>query len=439
MMFMVIAIAYACAVYLSDALYLHNKWGYYGFLFVTPSFQVVSLMTLLVFMVSMMVPLKIDRPSSLLIVTLYLVIYIPTVVITLCLSKEAVKDYGIELSSLTVAFFLICIAARLPLRRYSITPLLPGREFSTPLIAMWLVLGIYLIWRYHAVMHLVGLDSIYGQRALAVIDDGITGYAMSYFAVVVNPALVTIGIIRRRRLLLVMGVLGAIIVYAINATKISLALPLLMLILAKVWQSDKPISRSSVLLSVGMLGIYAFVFFAHYVMNTSVPMDLFAFRSIGLPALTFSQYSDIFSHDGYTWWSHIKGISLFIPAPSAYANDPSWPNLGHIVGGHVYESSEVNANANFFVSDGVASAGSLGILVIGVVAAFLFSTFDRLAKFIDPLFVMLATLPLATIITNGSIFTLFLSFGGFFWMLVFFLYRSSPKNFSRPEYSYARR
>ena len=145
------------------------------------------------------------------------------------------------------------------------------------------------------------------------------------------------------------------------------------------------------------------------------------YRTLCIPGLTYSQYYDLFSRDGFTWWSHVKGLNLLIPAPASDLNDSAWPNLGFVVGDRIYRSFDMNANANLFVGDGVAAAGMLGVAVIGCAfaAACTVSTDLRAPTAVHAA----GPPPLAVTLTNGQLFTALLSFGGAFWMLTFYLYK----------------
>jgi hypothetical protein len=152
---------------------------------------------------------------------------------------------------------------------------------------------------------------------------------------------------------------------------------------------------------------------------------------LGLPGLTFSQYYDLFSAGGFTWWSHIKGLSLLIPAPEAYVEDAAWPNLGYMIGDRLYGSIEYNANANLFSGDGVAAAGPLGVGLIAIVLAIWLVWLDRLSQGWNRGFAILVILPIGLSLTNGHLFTTLLSFGGLFWMVTFYLYKPGRRRIIR--------
>jgi hypothetical protein len=147
---------------------------------------------------------------------------------------------------------------------------------------------------------------------------------------------------------------------------------------------------------------------------------------LGLPGLTFSQYSDVFRVEGYTYWSHVKGFDLIVDAPRSLGADPAWPGLGYIVGDRLYFNPTNNVNANLFSGDGVAAAGVIGVLLIGTVVACWLVLLDRSAGRWHRGFAFLVTLPLGLSLTNGHFTTTLVSFGGLFWLLVFLFWPNPP-------------
>jgi hypothetical protein len=130
-----------------------------------------------------------------------------------------------------------------------------------------------------------------------------------------------------------------------------------------------------------------------------------------------AQYLEFFGAWGYTHLSHVTGLGLAIAPPAAPAADPRWPSLGHLVGEQYVGITDLNANASFMTSDGIASFGELGVfLAFGILALFLIG-FERAAAGVSRTFSMLIALPIALTLTNVSLLTVFLSFGGLFWLL----------------------
>jgi hypothetical protein len=142
------------------------------------------------------------------------------------------------------------------------------------------------------------------------------------------------------------------------------------------------------------------------------------FRTVAVPGAMFWQYHDVFAASGHTWWSNVKGVSSFVEAPRAFLGDPNWPQLGYIVAAEVL-GMDSNSNANLFAYDGLAAAGAPGVLVVCLVFGAWLLLLDRLARRFDPRFTVLVSTPIAFALTNGSLPTILLSFGGLFWLVVF--------------------
>ena len=152
--------------------------------------------------------------------------------------------------------------------------------------------------------------------------------------------------------------------------------------------------------------------------------SVFFTRGIAIPALTLVQYYDLFSTYGYTWWSNITGLSLILPAPPAFANDPSWPALGQIVGDHYYGAgTNLNANANPYSGEGLAAGGLVGLLVIGVIMAAFLRVYDLCVAGWDRLFVLLIAVPVGFALSNAHLSTVMVSFGLAAWLLIFAFYK----------------
>ena len=228
---------------------------------------------------------------------------------------------------------------------------------------------------------------------------------------------------RSRWLLVAISTAGCVIMFLISAQRTVILLPPAIALVCFALNKSQLMCASSFLLTA--LSVSVFLCCAWYEHNIIVGLiaTLLVFRTIALPGLTFSQYHDLFANDGFTWWSHIKGLNLLIPAPSSYEMDAAWPNLGYLVGERLYGNIELDANANLFSGDGVAAAGPFGVIVIGLIFAVWLNWLDRASRGWNRSYAMLVILPVALSLTNGHFFTTLLSFGGLFWMLTFYLYK----------------
>ncbi|MNQ31954.1 hypothetical protein D3C85_453370 [compost metagenome] len=95
--------------------------------------------------------------------------------------------------------------------------------------------------------------------------------------------------------------------------------------------------------------------------------------------------------------------------------------LGRILAERMFHV-ESNSNASIFATDGAASLGPLGVIVISILLSIWLIMLDRVSRKWDRRFVLPLFLPIAFALVNVSFFTMLTSFGGLFWIL--FLYSS---------------
>jgi hypothetical protein len=421
---LVATLLYAWSIHYAHVVYLDPVWDYYGFTFRAPDFLDVALMIGLVVLGAAVLPTVLARPSSILLLALFVVVYVPTIVITLCLDAENIETYGQGLVVLGAAFVIACLGARARARRKPMEPHKPSDRFMLVVLAAWTVCGLILIYAYGSVMRFVSLENIYDQRSAGASTSLAMGYVQTYFSNVFSPALMALGLMKSRWLLIVLGAVGCVIMFMINAQRTVFMLPFLILGLHMILNSRYAALRTS---SFALLLLAGATWLCVSTYEDNLVSTFFCiylvYRTLCIPGLTFSQYYDLFSRDGFTWWSHVKGMNLLVPAPPSYVNDSAWPNLGYVVGDRIYRSFDMNANANLFVGDGIAAAGALGVAVIGCLFAVILYWLDRSARGWDHRFTLLVLAPVAVTLTNGQLFTTLLSFGGAFWMLTFYLYK----------------
>jgi hypothetical protein len=420
---LIVAWAYAFSLHFANVVYLNPAWEYYGFTYRAPDLSEIALMAFLVSAAAIVLPLQILRASSIVLLLLFAVVYVPTVIITLELNEDRVERYGFSLLMLGLAFVIACMVTRLPSKREPAAQL-PGVIFSRIFLCSWWVCCAVLVYSYSSIMTMAGMDDVYQQRAAGASTSLLMGYTQTYFSNVLSPALIALGLTQRKYWLVLIGVLGCVIMYMITAQRTVFLLPFVIVGLHYFFKSGVPILRSSAL-PLCFLSITVMLCATYYADNSvaSFLSTYLVFRTLAIPGLTFSQYFDVFGTYGPTWWSHIRGIDLFITAPEYWVSHPSWPGLGYILGDMVYGNVENNVNANLFSSDGLAAAGPVGVLVIGGVLAVWLVLLDRVTRGWDKSLAILVTLPLGLTLTNGQLSTMMFSFGGLFWLLIFHFYK----------------
>lgn len=421
------ALFYASAIHYAHIEYLNPVWNYYGFTYRPIDIFDIFFIIVLVIFGGVFIPLRVKKPSSIILLLLFLVVYIPSIVITMGLDSERISLYGANLISLAFGFSLSCYVVKNDYKRQEIGQ---NNDFNLPknlsnlFLVLWFLFCIILIYVYHSIMGFADLDSIYQQRELGVSSIILINYIKSYLSNVISPALIAIGLRKKQWGFIIVGTIGCIIVYMISAQRTVFLLPFTIIIFHFLLTRAIPVFKSSILFIVMFGTIVLLVTRTYKISDSSLFLGIyFVFRTLCLPGLCFSQYMDLFGFYGFTFWSHVTGLNLIIPTPSSYINDPLWPNLGYMIGDRIYNASTNNANANLFAGDGVAAAGFFGVIIISLVFAFWISFLDRVSKKWDKIFSILVIFPVALSLTNGHFFTTMISFGGLFWTIVFFVYK----------------
>jgi hypothetical protein len=231
-------------------------------------------------------------------------------------------------------------------------------------------------------------------------------------------------LLRRRPSLVALGAAGCLVMYMIAAQRTVILLPVAIVGVYAMLRARSWVFRTTALpvLVIAVVIMLSVAYWEDSLLASLMSMFL-VHRTIAVPGLAFSLYYDVFSAEGFTWWSHVRGMGLLISGPPKFVNDPLWPGLGYIIGDRAYGSPGHNYNASLFSQDGIAAAGAVGVLAIGVLLSAWLYVLDRVTRGWNQHFTVLVMLPIAISLTNGSLFTTLLSFGGFFWLAVFALYK----------------
>lgn len=365
-------------------------------------------------------PTMLTRASSIVLLLIYQMVYIPTVMVTLSLDTDRIEHYGLAIASLAIAFAMACFAARRKLKVDATPTRIGGSAVLGLSVFFWLICSITLTISYWSIIRFANLDETYLQRVLGASTGPLIGYMQTYLQNVFSPALFAIGLVRRRFWAVMLGVIGSLLVYTITAQRTAFLLPVAILGMYWLLRRKNPLFHSTAVPMVIVAGMM-FLSAGFYEQSSIAEMICLYLtgRTIAVPGLTFSQYYDIFSPNNFTWWSHIKGFGSLIAAPPSFSGDPLWPQLGLLIGEHIYKNPEVNVNANLYSSDGLAAAGIFGVIVIGFVTAIWLRLLDRASVGWDRTFVVLVVLPVGLALTNAPFATVMLSFGGMFWLILF--------------------
>lgn len=365
--------------------------------------------------------LKIIRPSQILFLIQYYVIYIPACFILYNTSKPCLlPDDALNLVLLMFAgLSIIQLVYHLPLvssRHVEINSSL----FWTVLISTMALLISYVVISFGGNFRLANLEEIYSVRsALAEAVEGrgtrFGFYAQMWLAGFFFPFCAAVGFEARRRWLLVLVAVGYLLLFGIGGSKTTLFsfvyFPAIVLWLKYTKRYSIPIFTLglSSLLSLGILidavGFTNIAYWYVAVVN---------FRTFSIPAQLIAQFYDFFQNNPLTYMSHVSGVNLLIQYP--YDMD-----ISRLIGLNYY-GAPVGSNAGFWAADGLTGFGPPGIIIMSLVCAILFWIFDSISGRCKPNFVIISLIFIATSFGNISLFTIVVSGGlGLLLITLFFM------------------
>lgn len=356
--------------------------------------------------------------SSVHAVLIYLALYIP-VIMTFALGAT-LPLHEITLVQLTfmagmaMIFLSDVIVIRNPL------DLELGFDLMPIVLCLTSVAVLYMVVVYRGNMKFVGFgEELYDQRAAnESLGAGIvTRYLSSWLSTVLVPLCLAYGLTARRHWYTIVGTAACLISYMAAANKIIILLPFVFVGFYLTFRG-----RLRWLYPVTAVGLSTLIAVLLVVASETrrlvfVATSILLYRTIGNGGQITMAYYDFFSFHPQTDYSHVSGLKL-LSSPYPYGDLP----IGQVIGQHFWNPF-MNANANFWATDGIAAMGLTGVIIISLVCAALFMAMNALTSRHDPLFVALCFLPFLITLLNQSLFSSFWSGGAFFLMLFLVLSR----------------
>lgn len=400
------------------------------FNYVGISLEEVFILIVFVFIGSIFMPSKLKNASDIFVWVLFLFLYLPVYIFYMGSSNTVSMFDSIVYLVVAVSFLLVALPSYL-MRRKIVFDVsvhgLPDKRIITYFLFFWFVLLLVVLQKYMSVMSLRGLDQVYIQRVLGKADSLFYGYAQVYFGYVLSIALVGLGFFYKKKVSVLVGVFGCVILYSITAERTIFILPVFVYLVYRLVSTKN--QTFWMIFFICFLGVY--FFFIGFCGDYNKLFKDFGFyiltRVVAIPGLFFVDYLNYFNEVGYTNFSHVKGFNLFFSASPALAQDPLFPELGRIVARDVHGINS-NSNASFLSTDGVAGFGLIGVLIVSFFLSGVLFLINLLAKNWPVQLVVPLMAPMALTLTNGSLFTVLLSFGLLFWMSVFLFSRISIRH-----------
>ena len=415
------AIAYVAAFQWVYIAWIVPVYGYSGLIDAGADLPSLAVMTVLAVMPVVWLPIEVGRPSEIVLWFLYLLGYIPAVVVPIRLLGPdlwAVLPFG---ALLAVGFAALLLMQRIP-RAAQPWSGLTERSFDLLIVILGLGALVYLVVFFGIPTYVPDFVTAYDARTefgAAQSNVPAAGYIVTWSGNVIYPLLIALGLARSRRLLIVLGSVGELLIYSqagFKAVLFAILLVPLLFAAIRIWRRQ----FGTVLMwaAVGVLGVS--------VATTAVtgslwPLALYAVRLLALPGQLTAYYLDFFTSHA-TYELSRSFLRWFMEAP--YDIDPPY------LIGIVYLHATVDANANLW-ADAMANFGLAGIVPFSIILGAVLWVLDYVAADRDLLVIGPVVAIAGLSLSNGALFTSILTFGlGFAIFMIALMPRraSSPGN-----------
>ncbi|MCD9616540.1 hypothetical protein [Chryseobacterium gleum] len=404
-----ISLAYTLLFFQGYVTFLNPVFSYAGFNINEPRMVNYTFMvyTILVCLAPLYFFRGINTISAFICIFIYYLLYIP-IEITYFIDFDGDDLYVAYLQFLFFAgMCLLFYADRVQFKRKIIIP--SKIDFFKVIFILSILSTIYMIIKYGGNLKLVSFEDVYEQRFATsqLGSDVFTAYISSWLAYMMVPMCLTYGLFAKKKIYFLVGIIASIVIYMAVASKTALVFPGVIYFLYKILKNKDLKS------SFSYVGIVLIVLmFVSLLFDFNIYTSILWMRTLGNSGSLTMHYHYFFENHPYTYYTHINFVnSLFQSYP--YGNK----SLGVAVGSE-YWGEDMNANANFWATDGLAAIGDLGILLSSFLLFIVFVFFNRIGKGYNLFFLVLMLIPYIMFILNTSLFSALLTGGSFFIFLI---------------------
>lgn len=420
------------------------RWGYFGFRLEGLHSISVAVSILYILVLYLVLPKSASWASDYILWLLFVLSFIP-IQLTISISGTAQNGINLLQAALFISFlvaiyfsrFLSSIAwlglvksnSNLGGSDYVVRHSVNKSSVQKTILASSVFFSIILIVKFYPVMSFSGMDEVYQQRAAAA-DYGINvffGYIILWSTYLIGPLMLLIGLVRKRSIFIFGSIVVFTIVYMVNASKIVFVI--FSFYIAIYYFNRFGLKDKLYLLLLAPV----FPLLASFVVDLSSPdgsivsyiVDQLVVRGIAIQAMIFNLYVEFFSNNPNTYYSHVAIFSSVIEYPYDLP-------IGRVISLYQYGHPDANANSGIWAADGVAAAGEIGVIIVGLLLGLFLGFLNRLTKGGSHEILSLAMVPLAMLMVNASLFTTLASGGG---LLLVFAVRALCLEFKKTSYN----
>jgi len=294
--------------------------------------------------------------------------------------------------------------------RFKVTiKIAPKRKMSPNVLwGITILSTVILFVTYSGNMRLVNFNDIYQLRE-ENSSEGLSfiGYIYGWCASFFYPFIFCMGLLKKNKKYIILASCGFLMLFSIMGQKKDFFAPLILLILYNIflWQeSNKANVMAPISLGLLLLSLVLISYSENEIIFTVA--SIFLSRTLAVTAYHVPMYLDFFDSNPYTYYSHINIVNAIT---HSY---PYSQSIGEMVAG-----DGSNSNAIFWLMDGVASCGVLGVAIISIIVYCFLLLLNGMCNERNRIFINTMMLMPIMAMLNVSFFTTVLSKGIFLLFL----------------------
>jgi hypothetical protein len=398
--------------------FLYPTFGYFGYDYNPPGTGYLALAWILSVFPSLWMPMELTRPSLLAYWILYLMVIIPSMFVPLYAGLNPPSEISVLMVVLFVGFVISGSSYMVPLCR--VRPIQMSRRLfwiGFGVAAATLTLWMIVVFRHN--LQIVSFQYVYELRQTAsdIMGERQVNYTYMWLSAAINPFLMGWGLYHKRRWLFVFGALGQLLAYSVVGLKSYILSIAIVLGLYMLFKMRRPAFALKIVFAA--LALMGGLCLSYYLSGESpglihrIVLALVFQRALSNEGLATAQYYDFFQRNPLTYLSQVHGVSLFVNYPYKYP-------IGEEIGLAYAGTTDLDATAHFWATDGLGGFGLWGVLFVSVLCALVFWILDSTAGKHDPHLTALLISFAVLVLANTSLFTSLASGG--LGLLILFLY-----------------
>lgn len=395
--------------------YLYVNYEYMGYEYSKQS-MTYTVFTILLSLFPIAFFTGIKNLSSFISLLIYLLAYVPMV---LTISFYDTIDFNTRISYQIVLLFaqtsFFCVDKLFTPQKIK---LIKKRIPFNILLLSVILISLYIIAINRNNMQFVNFyknpEDLYSLRSQNSIQQsfGINGYLINWLSKIFYPLLLIIYIKQSKYIKAGFVIVASLLIFSITAGKIDFFMSLIIIAFYFILDKNPDIIKKYFF----SIFVFAITFMSVFILakvDTEIGFMTAAIlfmRTLSISGFLFVHYIQFFQNNPYTNFAHINIVNAFTG---------DYP-FGDMPLGRAVFYGGMNGNANFWIMDGVASNGVLGILIISFILFFILKFINRFKTIYDERLLYLIFLPIIISITNVSLFTTLLTGGGILLILILY-------------------